>query len=49
MEISNTRAVPTIGQWRTLPREHKLHWLLRFGVIDCFIGHGAYGFITKEA
>jgi hypothetical protein len=31
------------------PLEHKLHWLLRLGVIGCFIGHGAYGFITKEA
>src|SRR4029450_10420706 len=27
----------------------RLHWLLRLGVIGCFIGHGAYGFITREA
>ena len=49
MESSNARAVPTMGWWRTLPRERKLPWLLRLGVIGCFIGHGAYGFITKEA
>jgi hypothetical protein len=32
-----------------LPIEHKLHWLLRLGVVGCFIGHGAYGLLTKEA
>jgi hypothetical protein len=37
------------GTVATLPIEHKLYWLLRLGVIGCFIGHGAYGFITKEA
>jgi hypothetical protein len=49
MESSNAHVVPTIGWWRTLPRERKLHWLLRLGVVGCFIGHGAYGFITKAA
>jgi hypothetical protein len=39
----------TIVRWQTLPLEHKLHWLLRVGVIGCFIGHGTYGLLTKEA
>ena len=47
MERSNTCAVSAVGRWQTLPIEHKLHWLLRLGVIGCFIGHGAYGFITS--
>jgi hypothetical protein len=38
-----------VQRWRTLPIEHKLHWILRVGVIGCFIGHGAYGLLTKEA
>lgn len=25
------------------------HWILRFGAAACFIGHGAFGIITKEA
>jgi hypothetical protein len=37
------------ARWRTLPLEHQLHWILRLGVVGCFIGHGAYGFLTKEA
>jgi len=49
MERLNTCGVRAVGRWRTLPIEHKLHWLLRLGVIGCFIGHGAYGFMTKEA
>jgi hypothetical protein len=38
-----------VVQWRTLPRERQLHWLLRLGVIGCFLGHGAYGVLTKAA
>ena len=38
-----------MAQWRTLPLERKLHWLLRLGVVGCFLGHGAYGVLTKEA
>ena len=49
MERSNTYGVRAVGRWRTLPIEHKLHWLLRLGVIGCSIGHGAYGLLTKEA
>jgi hypothetical protein len=49
MEISNACGVPAVTRWRALPIEHKLHWLLRFGVVGCFIGHGAYGVLTKEA
>jgi hypothetical protein len=49
MEQSNTCGVPVVARWRTLPLEYKLHWILRLGVVGCFIGHGAYGFLTKEA
>ena len=49
VEQANAGAVPLVERWQTLPIEHKLYWLLRLGVIGCFIGHGAYGFITKEA
>jgi hypothetical protein len=41
--------IGSVQQWRTLPLERKLHWILRVGVIGCFIGHGAYGFLPKEA
>jgi hypothetical protein len=41
--------VPAVARWRALPLGQQLHWLLRLGVVGCFIGHGAYGFITKEA
>jgi len=41
--------MPAVARWWTLPLERKLHWLLRLGVIGCFIGHGAYGLLTKEA
>jgi hypothetical protein len=49
VEISNICRVPAVARWRALPIEHKLHWLLRLGVVGCCIGHGAYGFMTKEA
>jgi hypothetical protein len=49
MEQANACGVPAAARWRTLPIEHKLHWLLRLGVVGCFIGHGAYGVLTKEA
>jgi len=26
-----------------------LHWILRVAVAGCFIGHGAFGLITKAA
>jgi hypothetical protein len=26
-----------------------VHWILRIGVAACFIGHGAFGIITKAA
>ncbi len=28
--------------------QHRLHWVLRVTVACCFIGHGAWGVITKE-
>lgn len=49
MEQANACGVSAVARWRTLPIEHKLHWILRLGVIGCFIGHGAYGLLTKEA
>ena len=49
MKQANVGEVSPVARWQTLPIEHKLYWLLRLGVIGCFIGHGAYGFITKEA
>ena len=49
MERVNACGMPAIARWRALALERKLHWILRLGVIGCFIGHGAYGFMTKEA
>ena len=49
MERVHTGGVPAVARWRALPLEQQLHWLLRLGVVGCFIGHGAYGFMTKEA
>ncbi|MDQ3829085.1 MAG: hypothetical protein M3361_07210 [Candidatus Tectomicrobia bacterium] len=49
MEQANACAMSLLVRWQTLPLEHKLYWLLRLGVIGCFIGHGAYGVLTKEA
>jgi hypothetical protein len=49
MECANTCAISPVVRWRTLPIERKLHWLLRLGVVGCFLGHGAYGLLTKEA
>jgi hypothetical protein len=40
--------IGSVQRWRRLPLERKLHWILRLGVIGCFIGHGAYGLLTKE-
>jgi hypothetical protein len=49
VERADAGEVSSVARWPTLPIEHKLYWLLRLGVIGCFIGHGAYGFLTKEA
>ena len=49
MEHANTWGVPAVARLWTLPSEHKLYWLLRLGVVGCFLGHGAYGVLTKEA
>ena len=32
---------------RTLPGSRAAYWVLRVGAALCFIGHGAFGFITK--
>jgi len=49
MEQADAGELSLVARWQVLPIEHKLYWLPRLGVIGCFIGHGAYGFITKEA
>jgi len=49
MERANASVGSPVARWRTLPLERQLHWLLRLGVIGCFLGHGAYGLMTKEA
>jgi hypothetical protein len=49
VEHANACAMSLVVRWQTLPLEHKLYWLLRVGVIGCFLGHGAYGVLTKEA
>src|SRR5262249_42847829 len=48
MERANASVGSPVAWWRTLPRERQLHWLLRLGVVGCFLGHGAYGVLTKE-
>ena len=30
-------------------RSRRIHWILRLGAAACFIGHGAFGIITKAA
>ena len=34
---------------RTTPDTAALHWILRVAVAACFVGHGAFGIITKAA
>ena len=41
MERVHVSGVPAVARWQALTREHQLHWLLRLGIIGCFIGHGA--------
>jgi hypothetical protein len=49
MERAHASGESSATWWPTLPRERQLHWILRLGVIGCFLGHGAYGVLTKEA
>ena len=49
MERANASVGSPVVWWRRLPLERQLHWILRLGVIGCFLGHGAYGVLTKEA
>ena len=40
------------GSWsgiRSVNRRLAAYWVLRVGAALCFIGHGAFGFITKAA
>ena len=48
--IAAEQATATVGQWEhAQPRDATLHWILRIAVAACFIGHGAFGIITKAA
>jgi hypothetical protein len=38
-----------ISEWGLPPGTVALHWILRVAVAACFIGHGAFGIITKAA
>src|SRR5262249_26011600 len=49
MQRANASEGSPVARWQTLPRERQLHWLLRLGVIGCFLGHGACGVLTKAA
>jgi hypothetical protein len=49
VERSHTWTRSPVERWQRRPMERKLHWLLHLGVVGCFLGHGAYGFLTKEA
>lgn len=44
-----TRALVFPADARTWPVEYRLHWVLRIAVAMCFVGHGAFGIITKAA
>ena len=33
--------------WKQITMETKIYYTLRFAVAMCFIGHGAFGVITK--
>ena len=44
-----TRAFFFPSDARTWPFERWLHWVLRIAVAMCFVGHGAFGIITKPA
>ena len=45
LDIAQTRPA-AVGD-TTLSR--RIHWILRLGAAACFIGHGAFGIITKAA
>ena len=49
MQRANASEGSPVARWQTLPRERQLHWLLRLGGVGCFLGHGTYGLMTKEA
>jgi hypothetical protein len=49
--VDRLAAGPTAHPAEVLPEPTALvvHWILRVGVAACFIGHGAFGIITKAA
>jgi hypothetical protein len=52
MADAHRRTLP--AQYRSIARDrgdrmHRVHWCLRLGASACFIGHGAFGIITKAA
>jgi hypothetical protein len=52
-EVAPAMAVAPVGTATaaevSVPLTRRLHWILRIGAAMCFIGHGAFGIITKEA
>ncbi len=44
----NSTAVP-VSSRATVTVQPTAYWILRIGAAACFIGHGAFGFITKAA
>ena len=49
MKSVNVFARLASARWGAPSTAWKLSWLLRLGIVGCFIGRGAYGLLTKEA
>lgn len=48
MRMFNSTAVP-VSSRTTVAIQPTAYWILSVGAASCFIGHGAFGFITKAA
>ena len=46
-EVAHELTAAARAASRTVRIEHRLHWTLRIAAAACFIGHGAFGIITK--
>ena len=47
--LAAPRASTRPAVWRGPQLQATIHWILRIAVAGCFIGHGAFGIITKSA
>ena len=47
--LAPTTYRPSVARGAAWTMGHSVHWVLRVGAAMCFIGHGAFGIITKEA